>query len=60
MLMAGISLDEPYLKKTLFDLSKSQLQELSTGRVTIPDCYNLMGCADPTGMLKRNQVVIVL
>ena len=58
--MAGISLEEPYLKKTLFEVSKSQLQDLSTGRVTIPDSYNLMGCADPTGMLERNQVVIVL
>ncbi|MCO5556264.1 hypothetical protein L7F22_009810 [Adiantum nelumboides] len=60
MLYANVPMEEPYLKKTLLDLTRSQLQELSTGRVTIPDTYNLMGCADPTGRLERNQVAIVL
>ncbi|KAI5073205.1 hypothetical protein GOP47_0011218 [Adiantum capillus-veneris] len=60
MLAANVPMEEPYLKKTLLDLTRFQLQELSTGRVTIPDTYNLMGCADPTGRLERNQVAIVL
>ncbi|KAH7441374.1 hypothetical protein KP509_03G035200 [Ceratopteris richardii] len=60
MLLANIPMDEPFLRKTLLDMTKSKLLDLSRGRVTIPDTYNFMGSADPTGRLERNQVVILL
>ncbi|KAJ7549834.1 hypothetical protein O6H91_07G071300 [Diphasiastrum complanatum] len=56
----SVSMKDAYLQKLLWDLSKSRLQELKKARIPVRDTFNLMGCADPTGMLKRNQVAIIL
>ncbi|KAL3687085.1 hypothetical protein R1sor_013394 [Riccia sorocarpa] len=60
MIAAGIPLDEPYLQRTLFDFTKGKREDLSSGRFDLPDSFFLMGTADPTGTLKRNQVAITL
>ncbi|KAL2654247.1 hypothetical protein R1flu_022375 [Riccia fluitans] len=60
MINAGIPLNEPFLHKNLYDLTKGRMQDVSKGKVNLPDSFYLMGTADPTGILKRNQVAISL
>ncbi|CAM6046002.1 unnamed protein product [Sphagnum compactum] len=51
---------EPYLRKMMWDMMKGRLDNLSKGRAPVPKCKYLIGCADPSGCLERNQVVIML
>jgi len=61
MLMAGLKPGkEPFLQKILLEMVKSKLQGYSLGKVQVPKTAYLMGCADPTGLLERNQVAILL
>lgn len=60
MILCGIPLEEPYLHHRLSLLLKEQKMSLRTGKLYVPDCYYLMGTADPTGILKSDEVCIVL
>ena len=59
MLLAGF-LKEPYLQQMLFTMVKVRFQDLRLGKFHVPNTFNLMGCADPSGTLKRNEVAIIL
>lgn len=61
MIRLGIPIEESYLQYRLSGLMC--LQEgtgLRKGRLHIPDSYMLMGTADPTGILERDEVCVIL
>ncbi|EFH60223.1 hypothetical protein ARALYDRAFT_319567 [Arabidopsis lyrata subsp. lyrata] len=60
MIMAGIPLDEPYLKHHLSLLLKIKKDDLKAGRLPIDESYYLMGTVDPTGELKEDEVCVIL
>ncbi|KAI9128687.1 hypothetical protein K1719_000170 [Acacia pycnantha] len=60
MILSGIPLDEAYLQYRLSVLAKEEMNSLKRGKLHIPNCYYLMGTADPTGCLKKDQVCIIL
>ncbi|XP_058074196.1 probable RNA-dependent RNA polymerase 5 [Magnolia sinica] len=60
MILCGIPLDEPYLKDRLSVLMREELKSLKGGRLHASECYYLMGTVDPTGMLKANEVCVIL
>ncbi|KAJ4838997.1 hypothetical protein Tsubulata_021451 [Turnera subulata] len=60
MILAGIPLEETYLRCRLSVLLNEEKNSLKAGKIPIPDSYHLMGTADPTGLLKRDEVCIIL
>ncbi|CAD5318965.1 unnamed protein product [Arabidopsis thaliana] len=60
MIMAGIPLDEPYLKHYLSKLLKLEKDDLKAGKLPIDESYYLMGTVDPTGELKEDEVCVIL
>ncbi|KAK3436741.1 hypothetical protein EUGRSUZ_C01487 [Eucalyptus grandis] len=56
MILSGIPLDETYLQNHLSILMNDERKSLKGGRIPIPDSYYLMGTADPTGILDRQNV----
>ncbi|XP_042485200.1 probable RNA-dependent RNA polymerase 5 [Macadamia integrifolia] len=60
MILCGIPLDEPYLQCHLPVLAKEEKKGLKGGKLPISECFNLMGTADPTGTLKRDEVCVIL
>ncbi|PIA42750.1 hypothetical protein AQUCO_02000301v1 [Aquilegia coerulea] len=60
MILCGIPLDEPYLKSRLSVVMKEEKKGLKIGKIPISESYFLMGTADPTGMLKDDQVCVIL
>lgn len=60
MILSGIPLDEAYLQYRLSVLAKEEINSLKKGKLHIPNSYYLMGTADPTGCLKKDQVCIIL
>ncbi|XP_050363842.1 probable RNA-dependent RNA polymerase 3 [Argentina anserina] len=60
MISFGIPLEESYLRFRLSILMKEENNSLRKGRLYIPDSYNLMGTADPTGTLKKDEVCVIL
>ncbi|XP_062090882.1 probable RNA-dependent RNA polymerase 5 isoform X2 [Humulus lupulus] len=60
MILSGIPLEEPYLQYRLSVLMKEEKKSLKGGKLYIPECYYLMGTADPTGKLESDEVCIVL
>ncbi|XP_004288888.1 PREDICTED: probable RNA-dependent RNA polymerase 3-like [Fragaria vesca subsp. vesca] len=61
MIRLGIPIEESYLQYRLSCLLR--LQEgtgLRKGRLPIPDTFMLMGTADPTGTLERDEVCVIL
>ncbi|XP_056163743.1 probable RNA-dependent RNA polymerase 5 isoform X2 [Syzygium oleosum] len=60
MILSGIPLDETYLQNHLSELMQDEKKSLKGGRIPIPDSYYLMGTADPTGILKSDEVCIIL
>ncbi|XP_030527505.1 probable RNA-dependent RNA polymerase 5 [Rhodamnia argentea] len=60
MILSGIPLDESYLQHRLSILMKMEKKNLKGGRIPISDSYYLMGTADPTGILKSDEVCIIL
>lgn len=61
MIRLGIPLEESYLQYRLSSLLKlEENNKLSKGRIYIPDSYVLMGTADPTGILERDEVCVIL
>ncbi|KAK2633172.1 hypothetical protein EUGRSUZ_L00426 [Eucalyptus grandis] len=60
MILSGIPLDETYLQNRLSILMNDEKKSLKGGRIHIPDSYYLMRAADPTGILKSDEVCIIL
>ncbi|XP_061994052.1 probable RNA-dependent RNA polymerase 5 isoform X3 [Rosa rugosa] len=60
MISFGIPLEESYLRYRLSVLMKEENNSLRKGKLYIPDSYNLMGTADPTGTLKKDEVCVIL
>ncbi|KAL6006093.1 hypothetical protein ACLOJK_040138 [Asimina triloba] len=60
MILCGIPLNEPYLESRLSILMREDLKRLKKGKLYASHCYYLMGTADPTGMLKANEVCVIL
>ncbi|CAN6541027.1 unnamed protein product [Malus baccata var. baccata] len=60
MILCGIPLDESYLQYRLSILIKEEMKGLRRGKLYVPDCYYLMGTADPTGILEKDEVCIIL
>ncbi|URE46877.1 RNA-dependent RNA polymerase [Musa troglodytarum] len=60
MILCGIPLDEPYLQFRLSILMREERKSLKTGKLPVTDCYYLMGTVDPTGLLKPNEVCVIL
>ncbi|XP_043721200.1 probable RNA-dependent RNA polymerase 5 [Telopea speciosissima] len=60
MILCGIPLDEPFLYRHLSVLAKEEKKGLKGGKIPISECYNVMGTADPTGILKRDEVCVIL
>ncbi|OIW03701.1 hypothetical protein TanjilG_29736 [Lupinus angustifolius] len=59
MILAGISLNEPFLQYHLSILAIEEKKRLRAGKLYVSDCFYLMGTVDPTGRLKRNEVCII-
>ncbi|KAL5572572.1 hypothetical protein UlMin_022169 [Ulmus minor] len=60
MIECGIPLEEPYLQCRLSILMKEEKKALRGGRILVPDSYYLMGTADPTGKLEKDEVCVIL
>ncbi|XP_044463726.1 probable RNA-dependent RNA polymerase 5 isoform X2 [Mangifera indica] len=60
MILSGIFIDEPYLKWRLSTFFKEEKKSLQDGKLPVTDSYYLMGTVDPTGILERNEVCIIL
>ncbi|KAJ0031828.1 hypothetical protein Pint_13263 [Pistacia integerrima] len=60
MILSGICLDEPYLKYRLSILLKEEKKGLQGGKLPVTESYYLMGTVDPTGILKSDEVCIIL
>ncbi|XP_040361644.1 probable RNA-dependent RNA polymerase 5 [Rosa chinensis] len=60
MISCGIPLEEPYMQYRLSALMNMEKINLKKGKICIPESYYLMGTADPTGKLEKDQVCIIL
>ncbi|KAG6662192.1 probable RNA-dependent RNA polymerase 5 isoform X2 [Carya illinoinensis] len=60
MILSGIPLDESYLQHRLSILMKEEKKSLAGGKLHVPECYYLMGTADPTGILESDEVCVIL
>lgn len=60
MILSGIPLEESYLQYHLSILMKEEKKSLKGAKIPVPDSYYLMGTADPTGRLKKDEVCIIL
>ncbi|OMO82668.1 RNA-dependent RNA polymerase, eukaryotic-type [Corchorus capsularis] len=60
MILSGIPLEESFLKYRMSVLLNEERKSLRVGRLPIPDSFYLMGTVDPTGLLKRDEVSIIL
>ncbi|KAL6660681.1 hypothetical protein ACP70R_001716 [Stipagrostis hirtigluma subsp. patula] len=60
MLLSGVPIEEPYLQSRLEMMAKEEMKELRQGKITIDDCYYLVGTTDPTGSLRPNEVCVIL
>lgn len=60
MILSGIPLEEPFLQHRLSVLVKEERKGLRGGKLSVDDCFYLMGTADPTGKLEHDEVCIIL
>ncbi|GKV11675.1 hypothetical protein SLEP1_g22913 [Rubroshorea leprosula] len=60
MILSGIPLDETSVQNESFVTSKEEKKGLKGGKIPVNDCYYLMGTADPTGILEKGEVCIIL
>ncbi|KAL0803063.1 hypothetical protein Bca101_058239 [Brassica carinata] len=60
MILVGIPLDEPHLQDQLFTFSKTEKKDLKAGKLPVSESYYLMGTVDPTGLLKEDEVCVIL
>ncbi|KAI3943121.1 hypothetical protein MKW92_035353 [Papaver armeniacum] len=60
MILSGIPIDEPYLQDHLRVLMNEEKKSLMGGKLPVSECYYLMGTVDPTGILNRDEVCVIL
>ncbi|RZC51374.1 hypothetical protein C5167_019794 [Papaver somniferum] len=60
MILSGIPIDEPYLQDRLRVLMNEEKKSLMGGKLPVSECYYLMGTVDPTGILNRDEVCVIL
>ncbi|KAJ0254182.1 RNA-dependent RNA polymerase 4 [Hirschfeldia incana] len=60
MILVGIPLDEPHLQDQLSIFSKTEKNDLKAGKLPVSESYYLMGTVDPTGLLKEDEVCVIL
>jgi RNA-dependent RNA polymerase len=60
MISSGMPLSEPYLQDRLSWMVNTERTKLKEGKLPISESFYLMGTADPTGVLKNNEVCVVL
>ncbi|KAM7519428.1 hypothetical protein LguiB_018390 [Lonicera macranthoides] len=60
MILSGIPLDEPSLKHRLSHLANEERKGLRGAKLPITESFYLMGTVDPTGLLNRDEVCIIL
>ncbi|KAI3960303.1 hypothetical protein MKW98_017027 [Papaver atlanticum] len=60
MILSGIPISEPHLQNRLAVLMREDFKRLKEGKLPINESYNLMGTADPTGILNAVQVCDIL
>ncbi|VVA10487.1 PREDICTED: probable RNA-dependent [Prunus dulcis] len=60
MILSDIPLEESYLQYRLSILKKEENKSLRKGKICSPQSYMLMGTADPTGILERDEVCVIL
>ncbi|CAL2274876.1 unnamed protein product [Prunus armeniaca] len=60
MILSGIPLEESYLQYRLSILKKEENKSLRKGKICSPQSYMLMGTTDPTGILERDEVCVIL
>ncbi|XP_050217992.1 probable RNA-dependent RNA polymerase 5 [Mercurialis annua] len=60
MILSGIPLEESYLQQRLRALMKEEKKNLKVGKLPVPESYYLMGTVDPTGLLEKDEVCIIL
>lgn len=60
MILSGIPLDESFLQYRLSKLMDEQKKSLKSGKLHVPECFYLMGTADPTGVLESDEVCVIL
>ncbi|RZC50208.1 hypothetical protein C5167_018633 [Papaver somniferum] len=60
MILSGIPIDEPYLQDRLRVLMNEEKKSLMGGKLPVTECYYLMGTVDPTGILNRDEVCVIL
>ena len=60
MILAGVPLSEPHLQDRLAKLANFERKSLKEGKLPISESFYVMGTADPTGLLKANEVCVIL
>ncbi|KAJ7973799.1 RNA-dependent RNA polymerase [Quillaja saponaria] len=60
MILSGVPLDESYVQHHLSILQTEEFKSLKGGKLHVPNCFYLMGTVDPTGLLKRDEVCIIM
>lgn len=60
MILSGVPLYEPYLQYRLSELAKEERKALKGGKLPICESFYLMGTTDPTGILKSQEVCVIL
>ncbi|KAB1214810.1 putative RNA-dependent RNA polymerase 5 [Morella rubra] len=59
MILSGIPLDESFLQYRLSKLMDEEKKSLKSGKLHVPECFYLMGTADPTGVLESDEVCVI-
>ncbi|CAH9143443.1 unnamed protein product [Cuscuta epithymum] len=60
IISSGVPLGEPYLRSCLSRLANMEKDHIKRGKLPISNTCYLMGTADPTGMLKHDEVCVIL
>ncbi|CAH9098612.1 unnamed protein product [Cuscuta europaea] len=60
MILSGVPLSEPHLQCCLSMVTKEEKSGLRGGKLPISDSFYLIGTADPTETLNRDEVCIIL
>ncbi|CAK7337484.1 unnamed protein product [Dovyalis caffra] len=60
IILTGIPLEESYLQHRLSSWMKEETKSLKGFKIPVPESYYLMGTVDPTGLLKRDEVCVIL
>lgn len=60
MISAGVPLSGPHLQDRLAKLVNFERNSLKEGKLPISESFYLMGTVDPTGLLKANEVCVIL